>query len=34
MTPRVGDIGRRTRVVRQRDIELLTELTGDRDLTR
>jgi acyl dehydratase len=27
----VGDIGRRTRVVRQRDIELFTELTGDRN---
>ena len=31
MTPRVGDIGRRTRVVRSRDIELFTELTGDRN---
>jgi acyl dehydratase len=29
--PRVGDIGRRTRVVRTRDIELFTELTGDRN---
>jgi acyl dehydratase len=29
--PRVGDIGRRTRVVRKRDIELFTELTGDRN---
>jgi acyl dehydratase len=29
--PRVGDIGRRTRVVRRRDIELFTELTGDRN---
>jgi acyl dehydratase len=28
---RVGDIGRRTRVVRRRDIELFTELTGDRN---
>jgi acyl dehydratase len=27
----VGDIGRRTRVVRTRDIELFTELTGDRN---
>jgi acyl dehydratase len=27
----VGDIGRRTRVVRSRDIELFTELTGDRN---
>jgi hypothetical protein len=26
--------GRRTRVVRKRDIELLSEMTGDRDLTR
>jgi acyl dehydratase len=31
MTPRVGDIGRRTREVRKRDIELFTELTGDRN---
>ena len=31
MAPRVGDIGRRTRVVRRRDIELFTELTGDRN---
>jgi acyl dehydratase len=31
VTPRVGDIGRRTRVVRKRDIELFTELTGDRN---
>ena len=31
MPPRVGDIGRRTRVVRKRDIELFTELTGDRN---
>jgi acyl dehydratase len=31
VTPRVGDIGRRTRVVRRRDIELFTELTGDRN---
>jgi acyl dehydratase len=29
--PRVGDIGRRSRVVRKRDIELFTELTGDRN---
>jgi acyl dehydratase len=27
----VGDIGRRTRIVRKRDIELFTELTGDRN---
>ena len=27
----MGDIGRRTRLVRQRDIELFTELTGDRN---
>jgi acyl dehydratase len=27
----VGDIGRRRRVVRKRDIELFTELTGDRN---
>ena len=31
MTPRVGDIGRRTHVVRKRDIEPFTELTGDRN---
>ena len=31
MTPRVGDIGRRSRIVRRRDIELFTELTGDRN---
>jgi acyl dehydratase len=31
VTPRVGDIGRRTRIVRKRDIELFTELTGDRN---
>jgi acyl dehydratase len=31
VAPRVGDIGRRTRLVRQRDIELFTELTGDRN---
>ena len=31
VAPRVGDIGRRTRVVRRRDIELFTELTGDRN---
>ena len=28
---KVGQIARRTRVVRQRDIELFTELTGDRN---
>ena len=27
----MGDIGRRTRIVRRRDIELFTELTGDRN---
>ena len=31
VAPRVGDIGRRTRIVRKRDIELFTELTGDRN---
>lgn len=31
MKPRVGDTARRSRVVRQRDIELFTELTGDRN---
>jgi len=31
VAPRVGDTGRRTRVVRRRDIELFTELTGDRN---
>jgi acyl dehydratase len=31
VAPRVGDIGRRTRAVRRRDIELFTELTGDRN---
>src|SRR5262245_6073764 len=29
--PRVGDTARRARVVRARDIELFTELTGDRN---
>jgi acyl dehydratase len=29
--PRVGDRARRTRTVRMRDIELFTELTGDRN---
>jgi acyl dehydratase len=29
--PSVGDTARRTRVVRARDIELFTELTGDRN---
>ena len=28
---RVGDIARRTRIVTMRDIELFTELTGDRN---
>ena len=31
MTPRVGDIARRTRIVSARDIELFTEITGDRN---
>jgi acyl dehydratase len=31
MRPSVGDTARRSRVVRQRDIELFTELTGDRN---
>jgi acyl dehydratase len=31
VAPHVGDIGRRTRVVSRRDIELFTELTGDRN---
>jgi acyl dehydratase len=31
MRPRVGDKAVRTRVVRERDIELFTELTGDRN---
>ena len=30
-TPRVGATARRTRTVRARDIELFTELTGDRN---
>ena len=29
--PRVGEVSRRTRTVRERDIELFTELTGDRN---
>jgi acyl dehydratase len=29
--PQVGDIARRSRVVQARDIELFTELTGDRN---
>jgi acyl dehydratase len=29
--PRVGEVAARTRRVRQRDIELFTELTGDRN---
>jgi acyl dehydratase len=28
---RVGDVATRTKVVRARDIELFTELTGDRN---
>src|SRR5438477_12823381 len=31
MPPRVGAIATRTRTVRERDIELFTELTGDRN---
>jgi acyl dehydratase len=31
VTPRVGETARRTRVVQARDIELFTELTGDRN---
>ncbi len=31
LPPRVGEVSRRTRTVRQRDIELFTELTGDRN---
>jgi acyl dehydratase len=31
MRPRVGELARRTRTVRARDIELFTELTGDRN---
>ena len=30
MPPRVGEIARRTRRVSVRDIELFTEITGDR----
>jgi acyl dehydratase len=29
--PRVGDTAHRTRIVRMRDIELFTEMTGDRN---
>jgi acyl dehydratase len=29
--PEVGEVARRTRIVRSRDIELFTELTGDRN---
>jgi acyl dehydratase len=31
MRPRVGEVARRTRTVQARDIELFTELTGDRN---
>jgi acyl dehydratase len=31
MPPRVGEVARRTRTVQARDIELFTELTGDRN---
>jgi acyl dehydratase len=31
MTPRVGSVARRSRLVTARDIELFTELTGDRN---
>jgi acyl dehydratase len=30
-TPKVGERAARTRTVRERDIELFTELTGDRN---
>jgi acyl dehydratase len=29
--PQIGDVARRTRAVRREDIELFTELTGDRN---
>ena len=29
--PKVGAVARRTRTVRQRDIELFTEISGDRN---
>jgi acyl dehydratase len=31
MTPRVGEVARRRRRVQRRDIELFTEMTGDRN---
>jgi acyl dehydratase len=31
LTPKVGDTARRTRVVSERDIELFTEISGDRN---
>jgi acyl dehydratase len=31
MAPRVGEVAHRTRTVRARDIELFTEMTGDRN---
>jgi acyl dehydratase len=31
MSPRVGDVARRSRRVQARDIELFTEITGDRN---
>lgn len=31
VTPRVGDVARRTRIVSTRDVELFTEITGDRN---
>ena len=31
MTPKPGDRATRTRTIRARDIELFTELTGDRN---
>jgi acyl dehydratase len=31
MPPKVGDVARRTRTVRMEDIELFTEMTGDRN---
>jgi len=29
--PQIGDVARRSRTIRQRDIELFTEITGDRN---
>ena len=30
-TPQIGDVARRTRTISRRDIELFTEITGDRN---